>query len=174
MKKIGIKTIEVSSLKKEEFDVYPCHCKIGDTVWFDGGIPDENGVITNHNYIQGKVTEIDHDHWWIYDDGEKELGQITVKVEDDEFYTGQNFAVAFKNIIYEDPCELQRVQELLESCRRLHAEMNQDIEFLMNEYKTNKKYFRQEPGRCTINDVIKTVFEFAWQKSKIYYENTNS
>lgn len=174
MEKIGIKKIETRTNHFEEFDIYPCNCKIGDTVWFDDGIPDEDGVITNHTYLHGKVTAIDPDHWWIYDDGEKELGTVTVKVEDDEFYTGQNFSVAFKDVIYEEPTELLIAEsmKLLESCKRLDkemTEMNKDIEFLLNEYKTNKKYFRQEPGRCTVEDVIKTVYEFAWASSRNYH-----
>lgn len=176
MEKIGTKKIEVSNKHFENFDVYPCNCKVGDTVWFDDGLPDENGVITNHIYMHGKVTEIEPDKWWVYDDGEKEIGYVTVKVEDDQWYEGQNFSVPFKNIIYEEPVELimANAQELLDSCKKFEAEMSEmdrHIEFLQNEYKTNKKYFRQEPGRCTVEDVIKTVFEFAWQASKNYHLN---
>lgn len=174
MEKIGTKTIEINSWTKLDFDVYPCNCKIGDTVWFDDGVPDDNGEVTSHYYLHGKVTEIEPEDWWVYDDGEKELGYITVKVEDDEYYTGQNFSVAFKDIIYNEPDEIAiaRAQELLDSCKKFEkemAEMNNNIEFLLNEYKTNKKYFRQEPGRCTVDDVIKTVFEFAWTASKNYH-----
>lgn len=177
MEKIGTKTIEVNSWTKLDFDVYPCNCKVGDTVWFDDGIPDENGVITNHDYMRGTVTEIEPDKWWVYDDGLKELGYVTVKIDDDNnFYNGQNFVVAFKDVIYEEPDELliEEAMKLLDSCKRFDAEMtemNNDIEFLLNEYKTNKKYFRQEPGRCTVEDVIKTVFEFAWAASKNYHTN---
>lgn len=67
---------------------------------------------------------------------------------------------------------IKESMELLESCKAFEKEMdvmNKDIEFLQNEYKTNKRYFRVEPGRCTIDDVIKTVFEFAWQSSKCYH-----
>lgn len=173
MEKIGTKHIKVNGWTTETFDEYPCNCKVGDTVWFDDGIPDDNGVITRHDYLHGKVTEIDPDHWWIYDDGEKALGQITVKVEDDAYFKGQNFAVNFKDIIYEEPDEvaIANAEKLLASCKALQAEleeMNDNIKFLQNEYKTNKKYFRQEPGRCTVDDVIKTVFEFAWQAGKHY------
>ena len=167
MEKIGTKTIEVNSGTKLDFDVYPCNCKVGDTVWFDDGIE------CSHFYIHGKVTKIEPDHWWIYDDGEKELGRITVQVEDDEFYAGQNFTVAFKDIIYEEPIHLimENVQNVLESAQKTKLEfdeMSKNIEFLQNEYKTNKKYFRPELGRCTVDDVIKTVFEFAWAASKNY------
>ena len=55
--------------------------------------------------------------------------------------------------------------ELLEHCKKLEAElkeMDRCKEFLINEYKTNKQWFREEPGRVTIEDVIKTCFEFGW------------
>lgn len=174
MEKIATKKIQVYGWANEEFDVYPCNCKIGDIIWFDDGIPDDNGVITNHKYMHGKITEIEPDKWWVYDDGEKVLGFVTVQVEDDEFYAGQNFSVAFKDIIYEEPIEvtISESQKLLESCKRLEAEiskMDDDIKFLLNEYKTNKRYFRQEPGRCTVEDVIKTVYEFAWAASRNYH-----
>lgn len=103
MEKIGSKTIEVNFCTKLEFDVYPCTCKVGDTVWFDDGIPDEDGTITCHSYMRGKVKEIEPDKWWVYDDGKKELGFVTVEVEDDDFYVGQKFSVAFKDIIYQSP-----------------------------------------------------------------------
>ena len=67
---------------------------------------------------------------------------------------------------------IKETMEFLERCNALEKEMdvmNKDIEFLQNEYKTNKRYFRYEPGRCTVYDVIKTVFEFAWQASKRYH-----
>lgn len=102
MEKIGTKTININSWTKLDFDVYPCNCKIGDRVWFDNGIPNDDDIIESHYYLHGKVTEINPESWWVYDDGKKELGYITVKVEDDEFLTGQNFAVAFKDIIYEE------------------------------------------------------------------------
>lgn len=107
MEKIGTKIIEVDSWRKLEFDVYPCNCKVGDTVWFDDGLPDEDGTITDHSYKHGKVVEIEPDKWWEYDDGETELGCVTVEVEDDEFYAGQKFSVAFKNIIYQPPTDLK-------------------------------------------------------------------
>ena len=51
--------------------------------------------------------------------------------------------------------------------------MKNGVEFLINEYHTNKRYFRLEPGRCTTEDVIKTVFEFAWSASRNYMSQQN-
>lgn len=104
MEKIGTKIIENSFGKRLEFDVYPCNCRVGDTVWFDDGLPDEDESIAYHSYKHGKVVEIEPDKWWIYD-GKNELGFVTVEVEDDEFYAGQKFLVAFKNIIYQPPTD---------------------------------------------------------------------
>ena len=56
-------------------------------------------------------------------------------------------------------------EALLESCKKLDAEldeMNRCKQFLLDEYKTNKRWFRLEPGKTTIEDVIKTCFEFGW------------
>lgn len=177
MEKIGVKTIQMQNGTNVEFDVYPCNCKIGDTVWFDDSIPNEDGSpVLTHDYMQGKVIEIEPDKWWIYDTDEKVLGYVTILIEDDYFFEGQKFSVPFKDLIYEDPTKylLTESMELLESCKNFDkemAEMNKDIDFLLNEYKTNKRYFRQEPGRCTIEDVIKTVYEFAWASSRNYHTN---
>ena len=52
-------------------------------------------------------------------------------------------------------------------------EIERGVGFLINEYHTNKRYFRLEPGRCTTEDVIKTVFEFAWSASRNYMSQQN-
>lgn len=61
--------------------------------------------------------------------------------------------------------ELNNINDLLENCRGLQAEikeMDRCKEFLINEYKTNKRWFRPESGKVTIEDVIKASFEFGW------------
>lgn len=66
---------------------------------------------------------------------------------------------------------LASTQNLIKSSQDLLDElqaMNEGISFLKNEYKTNKKYFRLEPGKTTIEDVIKTAFEQGWQSHKLY------
>jgi len=66
---------------------------------------------------------------------------------------------------------LASTQNLIKSSQDLLDElqaMNEGISFLQNEYKTNKKYFRLEPGKTTIEDVIKTAFEQGWQSHKLY------
>lgn len=60
-------------------------------------------------------------------------------------------------------------EKLLENCRELRAEldeMNRCKEFLINEYKTNKRWFRLEPGKVTVEDVIKASFEFGWASKR--------
>lgn len=64
---------------------------------------------------------------------------------------------------------LEESKQLLENCKNLEKEtsaMKEGVDFLINEYKTNKKYFRLEPGRTTIEDVIKTCFEFGWASKR--------
>jgi len=66
---------------------------------------------------------------------------------------------------------LASTKNLIKSSQDLLDElqaMNEGISFLQNEYKTNKKYFRLEPGKTTIEDVIKTAFEQGWQSHKLY------
>lgn len=60
---------------------------------------------------------------------------------------------------------IAEAEELLKSCRELDEELeyiDKGIDFLINEWKTNKRYFRDTPGRVTTEDLIKTVFYFAW------------
>ena len=62
-------------------------------------------------------------------------------------------------------------EELLKNCRELDEELkyiDKEIDFLTNEWKTNKRYFRDIPGRVTTEDLIKTVFHFAWRSRGNY------
>lgn len=79
--------------------------------------------------------------------------------------------------------EQKEIDELIRSSQKIInqsnglleelKEMERGVEFLINEYHTNKRYFRLEPGRCTTEDIIKTVFEFAWSASKNYMHKQN-
>ena len=65
--------------------------------------------------------------------------------------------------------ELNNIDNLLKNCRDLEAEIkevNRCKDFLINEYKTNKRWFRSEPGKVTIEDVIKASFEFGWSSRR--------
>ena len=71
--------------------------------------------------------------------------------------------------------ELEKLEKeslaLLETCRELDKELKaleDGTNFLLNEYKTNKRYFRESPGRVTTEDIIKTCFEFGWASRKNY------
>lgn len=71
--------------------------------------------------------------------------------------------------------ELNNINDLLENCRGLEAEikeMDRCKEFLINEYKTNKRWFRPESGKVTIEDVIKTCFEFGWASRRNFDYDT--
>lgn len=58
------------------------------------------------------------------------------------------------------------VNKLLRSCDELSKEIKfqkEKIEFLINEWKTNKRYFTEDDDHeVTVEDVIKTVYFFAW------------
>lgn len=65
--------------------------------------------------------------------------------------------------------EFSSIDKILENCRDLEAEikeMDRCKEFLINEYKNNKQWFRSEPGKVTIEDVIKASFEFGWSSRR--------
>lgn len=68
-------------------------------------------------------------------------------------------------------------EKLLQNCKDLEREMKaikEGVDFLINEYKTNKRYFRAEPGKVTIEDVIKTCFELGWaSKNNFDYSKRN-
>ena len=72
---------------------------------------------------------------------------------------------------------IKEANALIENCKQLDKElaaMKQGLDFLLKEYKTNKRYFRVNPGRITIEDVIKTCFEFGWaSKSQFDYTEKN-
>ena len=63
------------------------------------------------------------------------------------------------------PEELNHINEVLQSAKNLSMEidaMNEGKEFLLKQYKERKKWFRDEPGKVTAEDLIKTAFEFGW------------
>lgn len=68
---------------------------------------------------------------------------------------------------------LANCQELLSSSQNLLDELKieeEDVAFLTNEYKTNKKYFSSGSGQVTIKNVIETAYELAWSKCKLFYK----
>ena len=77
----------------------------------------------------------------------------------------------------------EELKELMESTRRILNEcdnlntemeaMDEHKKFLLEEYKTNKRYFREEPGRTTIEDVIKTCFEYGWSAHRQFEYDQN-
>ena len=72
------------------------------------------------------------------------------------------------------PEELNDINTLLNNCRELTAEMDamkHGEEFLINEYKTNKRWFRDEPGKVTTEDIIKTAFAFGWASHRQFQYN---
>lgn len=69
---------------------------------------------------------------------------------------------------------LKQANELIKSSNKTLAEgkvMDDIIAFALEQWKTNKRWFREEPGRVTTEDVIKMCIEFAWA-SKANFEYT--
>ena len=78
-----------------------------------------------------------------------------------------------KSLSEEEQKLIQEAEGLIKDCDHLLEEikeMEHGVDFLINEYKTNKRYFRDKPGRVTIEDVIKTAFELGWA-SKGNFDN---
>ena len=71
---------------------------------------------------------------------------------------------------------LDKINSLIDSSNNLLdeiKEMDDCKNFLLNEYKTNKRWFREEPGKVTIEDIIKSSFEFGWSCKKNFdYDRT--
>lgn len=68
---------------------------------------------------------------------------------------------------------ISNIDSLIKSSNSLLEEikeMDRCKEFLLNEYKTNKRWFREEPGRVTIEDIIKASFDFGWSSRRNYIE----
>ena len=77
----------------------------------------------------------------------------------------------------------QELQELIDSTKKLIEnadnllkeveEMRKGVQFLQEQYKIKKGWFRDEPGKVTTNDVIKRAFEFGWS-SALLFKNQDS
>lgn len=60
---------------------------------------------------------------------------------------------------------LDKAHELIKTSDKTLAEiddMRKCIDFALNEWKTNKRWFREEPGRVTTEDVIKMCVQYGW------------
>jgi len=60
---------------------------------------------------------------------------------------------------------MANAEQLIESTKKAleeDKEMRSCIDFALNEWKTNKRWFREEPGRVTTEDVIKMCIEYGW------------
>ena len=60
---------------------------------------------------------------------------------------------------------LDKAQALIKNSDKAFAEMdelNRCVMFALNEWKTNKRWFREEPGRITTEDVIKMCIQYGW------------
>ncbi len=66
------------------------------------------------------------------------------------------------------------IEQLISNCNTLIKEAEEQkrcTDFLIDKYKTNKRWFREEPGKVTTDDVIKTCFEFGWSSKRKFDYN---
>lgn len=71
---------------------------------------------------------------------------------------------------------LSRADALLKSSNKALAEgrvMDDTIAFALEQWRTNKRWFREKPGHVTTEDVIKMCIEFAWS-SKSNFDYTHN
>ena len=69
---------------------------------------------------------------------------------------------------------LKEADAFLESSNKTLADnkaMKDAIAFALDQWKTNKRWFREEPGRVTTEDGIKMCIEIAWA-SKANFDYT--
>lgn len=69
--------------------------------------------------------------------------------------------------------DIQKFLKNSEESLKAHDSLKQAIEFAINEYKTNKHWFRDEPGHVTTTDVIKTCVEYGWAMRQQYEHERN-
>ena len=73
---------------------------------------------------------------------------------------------SFEEFLKEANEFLKTSKKTLEDCKA----MKETIAFALEQWRTNKRWFREEPGRVTTEDVIKMCIEFAWSsKSNFDY-----
>lgn len=59
-----------------------------------------------------------------------------------------------------------------EQTRKDQEALNKAIEFALNEWQTNQHWFREEPGRVTVPDVIRQCVQFGWASKNVFnYQN---
>ena len=120
------------------------------------------------------------------DDALKWFSQFNVNQEERDAFTEEinnSYNYVYVKVFGKERCNddlktlMKDVKELLNNCNSLDREldaMKHGVDFLIKEYNTNKRYFREQPGRVTIEDVIKTCFEFGWSsKSQFDYSEKN-
>lgn len=120
------------------------------------------------------------------DDALNWFSQFNVNQEERDAFTEEinnHYNYVYVKVFGKERCDddletlMKDVKELLNNCNSLDREldvMKHGVDFLINEYNTNKRYFREKPGRVTIEDVIKTCFEFGWSsKSQFDYSEKN-
>ena len=70
----------------------------------------------------------------------------------------------------------EKLKDLLDDCRKIldstkamskeYEAMKESMDYVLEQWKTNKRWFREEPGQVTTEDVIKRVFQYAWNKRR--------
>lgn len=70
---------------------------------------------------------------------------------------------------YDEDEALKDIDEFiktLENGKKEDEAKQNGLNFLLKQWETNKKWFREQSGRVTTEDVIKRTFEFAWASKR--------
>ncbi len=73
-----------------------------------------------------------------------------------------------KNNVSEILREAGSLLKSSEDLLRESRDYDKDIEFLIEQYRSNKRWFSEKPGRVTIEDVIKRCYEFGRAKGRTF------
>lgn len=111
------------------------------------------------NYCE--IISIDHKH--------KAFVPIADLVWDDVDYVELESGENVSDVVADCEHLLKNSQDLLDEI----DVMNDNKRFLLEQYKNHKHWFRDEPGRVTTEDIIKTCFEFGWASRKNYEYDKN-
>lgn len=70
----------------------------------------------------------------------------------------------------------EKLKDLLDDCRKKlgsakamskeYEAMKEGMDYVLKQWKTNKYWFKEESGQVTTEDVIKRVFQYAWNKRR--------
>lgn len=139
---------EIKNLNGKDYE-------IEQAVWNGNGWNSESGYFTDNGVVRFAETNM-------------EIFETYDEIDDDILQD------CIDNIVDDDECKdedeaLKDVDEFikaLENGKKEDEAKQNGLNFLLKQWETNKKWFREQSGRVTTEDVIKRTFEFAWASKR--------